>query len=276
SLVPGETPGTDSIRQAADFPKINFWKERTWTNHVKSLRGTIRIGDTVGQRGKGRSAKGINVACLYLEEVDGTPVDGYYIRGARRWAAGFIKYLQKHNIGGTSWTEIDISARETFIRGLRQKFPEFQACEDNWKGHAFMSDLYYERAVRKGHTTTQKLKPTVSDLEDAKYSLQSTRSPSPIDALDAPSKAPTALHDAAPPSVNIATPSVVTALEPNINRTRARSPTDEHEAGPSKRPNLDNSRINMDVDGDGDAGMVDLPPDVRAKGKGRAFAYTKV
>ncbi|CDO74656.1 hypothetical protein BN946_scf184874.g2 [Trametes cinnabarina] len=245
-LLPGEEPGTDRLRYSTDFPKVKFWQQSAWNDHEKTLKGSVQIGQVVGVKGKSRSAQGENVSCLFVEDANGVPVDGHYIRRAREFATNFLDYLKAHTKNVGKWEKVDIRAREAFIDALRRKFPEFQVCEDNWKGHQLMKSIYYDRVARPPRTG--KPKQESADLEDAKYVLDAT---SPLEVTLSPEvsthspidpKTSTLPQDDQARSSQDAAPTTSDAqgehpdlIVPTLKRP---CPTPGPDAAPSKRPNL--------------------------------------
>ncbi|OJT11599.1 hypothetical protein TRAPUB_11885, partial [Trametes pubescens] len=228
SLFPNEEPGTDCLRQARDFPKLKWWKENSWRAHIKASKGSSKIGKSTGNLGKTHAANGENVSCLYIEDADGVAVDGHCIRRLREFAANTLMYMkeQKLLLGVPRWEEVDVRVRETCVDALRRKWPELQACEDNWKTHVFMKEAYYENIVRPPRPS-KKMEPDAVSLDNAQYVVDDRFSPSPID------------EDPPPSLLTITAATCSSAPRPKPRPKRKSPPASETSgAGPSKRPNL--------------------------------------
>ncbi|KAL1942996.1 hypothetical protein VTO73DRAFT_4667 [Trametes versicolor] len=228
SLLPDEEPGTDCLRQARDFPKVlKWWKENSWRAYLKAGRGSSKIGNSTGNQGKTRAANGENVSCLYIEDADGVAVDGHCIRRLREFAANTLTYMKEHKLllGATRWEDVDVRVRETCVDALRRKFPELQACEENWKTHVFMKEAYYENIGRPPRV--RKTEPVPVSLNDAEYVVDDDFNPSPID-------------DNPPTSLPTATATISSSAPQPKPRPKRKTPPDSETAGagPSKRPHL--------------------------------------
>ncbi|CDO75444.1 hypothetical protein BN946_scf184693.g13 [Trametes cinnabarina] len=218
SLLSDEQPGSDSLRRRADFPKVKYWTAQSWNQHEKKAKGSVRVGENIGQSGRARAATGENVSCQYIEDARGIAVDGFCVKRIRDFTYNFIAYMKKHKYAEPRWDDVEVSVRETFIEAIRRKWPEFQLCEANWKAHHMMAGCYYDKVTRPPRSKKEDQSAAAAnvDLNDAKYILD--------DSDNSP------LVSSGPPR----TTSVVTAP------SKREHPMHEGHAvvGPSKRPRL--------------------------------------
>lgn len=206
---------------------MKWWKENSWRAYLKAGRGSSKIGKSTGNQGKTRAANGENVSCLYIEDADGVAVDGHCIRRLREFAANTLTYMKENKLllGATRWEDVDVRVRETCVDALRRKFPELQACEENWKTHVFMKEAYYENIGRPPRV--RKTEPVPVSLNDAEYVVDDDFNPSPID-------------DNPPTSLLTATATISSSAPQPKPRPKRKTPPDSETAGagPSKRPHL--------------------------------------
>ncbi|KAI1788089.1 hypothetical protein LXA43DRAFT_975005 [Ganoderma leucocontextum] len=175
SLLPGEEPGYDCVRAAKDFPNLKFFIDRKWNEWRNKKNQATRIGDE-RVRGKKKSSQGENHTAQFIERPDGSTADGDYVNSARRFCREFISLTR--NAGyplPSSWGEADLWLQEVFYAALRRKFPLFQLCHNNSKGHALMSGVYYDSFVRKLSKSSKPRKSVgeAVDLDDAQYTIKS-------------------------------------------------------------------------------------------------------
>jgi hypothetical protein len=65
------------ICSRSQYPLNNYWTKQEWRHADNANRNTSDLDSTRGgARGRTRSAKGENVMMLYIEHIDGTPVNG--------------------------------------------------------------------------------------------------------------------------------------------------------------------------------------------------------
>ncbi|RDX40844.1 hypothetical protein OH76DRAFT_1299103, partial [Lentinus brumalis] len=112
SLLPGESPGYDCERSAADFSQCKFFCDTVWNTHRKSKRGITTVGQVIGRRG--RKPRGTNTdAHAFLENVDGAPAGAREYEVARQWAHDILDICigLGVNLPG-SWKDVDIRIRQ--------------------------------------------------------------------------------------------------------------------------------------------------------------------
>jgi hypothetical protein len=69
-------PGTIILLEC-NYLGIKYWKKETWKVHKKKLRDSLKISNQQsGSWGGVRLAQGNNIMMQYLEEVNGTMVNG--------------------------------------------------------------------------------------------------------------------------------------------------------------------------------------------------------
>ena len=61
----------------SEYPHIKYWTKQQWKENENSTKDASDLVDNKDKtRGGTRSEKGENVMMLYIEHIDGTPIDG--------------------------------------------------------------------------------------------------------------------------------------------------------------------------------------------------------
>jgi hypothetical protein len=66
----------DEPARREDYPDVRFWTRRDWIDR-SALENDTMILDSSSRRGKTRASRGINVTMRYVEDENGTVVDGH-------------------------------------------------------------------------------------------------------------------------------------------------------------------------------------------------------
>ncbi|KAG2141321.1 hypothetical protein DEU56DRAFT_940811 [Suillus clintonianus] len=146
----GNTVTTSSANEADkdlspdEYKDVNFWTRSKWTLHVQAEKAVAKLGSSAAtQRGSTRLAKGENVACQFIEDAAGVPVDGHRAKAAR---SVFSAYLHQLNQAGvklpTSWSQVPLDLKEGFYHAIRTNYIEFRYCADNWKAEHLAMQNY--------------------------------------------------------------------------------------------------------------------------------------
>jgi hypothetical protein len=77
-----------------DFPKFSFWKK---TDYTGSNSDALVVNGVLGSKGKTRVTKGINVTARYIENHNGTIVNGHQVTNMRAVANQVFHQLLKCN-----------------------------------------------------------------------------------------------------------------------------------------------------------------------------------
>lgn len=140
SLKDQENKRDEPLRRE-DYPDVQFWTRRDWLDRSGQESDTMVL-DNSGRRGKTRASQGINVTMRYMEDENGTVVDGHRATEMRRYAR--LIWVNMANNGGPppSWGKVDVKLSQTYCREMRQKFPELALCDLDWKADQIATDNY--------------------------------------------------------------------------------------------------------------------------------------
>ncbi|KAG1771400.1 hypothetical protein EV702DRAFT_1202007 [Suillus placidus] len=146
--------GNSSMKEAdkeldpADYQGIKFWTCSKWSHHLQAIKNVTKIDRNSSEactsmRGSSRLAKGENVACQFIEDADGEPVDGHRAKTMRNV---FSSYLHQLNQGDVklppTWSQVALDIKEGFYHAIRSNHVEFRYCADNWKAEYLATHNY--------------------------------------------------------------------------------------------------------------------------------------
>ncbi|KAG2362745.1 hypothetical protein BDR07DRAFT_1376296 [Suillus spraguei] len=172
-----DTVATSSANEADrdlspdDYKHVNFWTCSKWTLHVQAEKAVTKLGSssTSTQRGLTRLAKGKNVACQFIEDATGVPVNGHRAKAAH---SVFTTYLHQLNQAGvklpSSWSQVPLDLKEGFYHAIRMNYIEFRYCTDNWKAEHLATQNYSQWQLEE-----RMIKATTSQ-DDGKAAESST------------------------------------------------------------------------------------------------------
>jgi hypothetical protein len=130
-----------------DYPLIKYWYKVSLKTEKK---GTSDVGS--GARGGTRLANGENVMHFYIENVDGTPVDGSVVTAMREDARSIWESFSRRDIAPRKWGKATMEVRDEYVRVMETKWPMLRYCENHWKVHAIATINYpawYRGCVRR-------------------------------------------------------------------------------------------------------------------------------
>ena len=134
----------DNLTQAArreDYPDVRFWTRRDWIDR-SSQENDAMVLDSGSRRGKTRASQGINVTMLYVEDENGTAIDGHRAAEIRQYARLIWVHMSNNGELPTSWGKASIKLSQSYCREMRQRFPELALCELDWKADQIATDNY--------------------------------------------------------------------------------------------------------------------------------------
>ncbi|KII83654.1 hypothetical protein PLICRDRAFT_180256 [Plicaturopsis crispa FD-325 SS-3] len=127
----------------SDYPNVKFWRKSTYTSHMKASAGTTDLHRGPPQRGHARMAGGINVKMLYVEDKNGTPVDGYVAQHIREYARSIWNNLAKVGRAPRVWKrDGNAETLREYWREMGLRFPLLRLCESDWKADQIAIDYY--------------------------------------------------------------------------------------------------------------------------------------
>lgn len=140
TTFPATSVPSDISLNQEDYPNVKFWCKQDWLNHVKENGNSTDVTEIT--RGKSLISKGINKSVKYIEDTEGTPIDGYRLRDIRSHARALWATFQSLGRLPPSWGKADAEIARTYRREMRLKFPEFALCENDWKADFLATENY--------------------------------------------------------------------------------------------------------------------------------------
>ncbi|KAH7925319.1 hypothetical protein BV22DRAFT_1129079 [Leucogyrophana mollusca] len=115
---------------------VRYWTRDAWNTH-KGLSGAVAKiesdDSTTRKRGSTRLALGENIACLYIEDKTGNPVSGFRAKEMRATVLAFFKTCHTRGVLAMTWYKMELEVRTWYYHIMRNKYPEFTLCANNWK-----------------------------------------------------------------------------------------------------------------------------------------------
>ncbi|KJA13935.1 hypothetical protein HYPSUDRAFT_209121 [Hypholoma sublateritium FD-334 SS-4] len=162
--IPATTKYQPALRRE-DYPRVRFWTRQDWNaasqEQILELEQPdeseafpeldIEEGDEPKEpspagracaRGKHRSAQGINVAMKYIENEEGTVIDGYRGAEIRRYARSLWVQMALDDKLPKAWGNADATSLSTYNDSMAQRFPELRLCASDWKANMVAIDNY--------------------------------------------------------------------------------------------------------------------------------------
>ncbi|KAG2336347.1 hypothetical protein BDR05DRAFT_1005946 [Suillus weaverae] len=185
----------DKELDPADYQGIKFWTRSKWSHHLQAIKNVTKIDHNSSEactsmRGSSRLAKGKNVACQFIEDADGEPVDGHRAKTMRNV---FSSYLHQLNQGDVklppTWSQVALDIKEGFYHAIHSNHVEFRYCADNWKAEYLATHNYsqwYKYHILLIHGQKQDRSVAMDNDKCVKPSssrtkkLKAERTPSPL------------------------------------------------------------------------------------------------
>lgn len=171
TLKDQENKQNEPVRRE-DYPDVRFWTRRDWLDRSGQESDTMLL-DNSGRRGKARASQGINVAMRYVEDENGTVVDGHRATEMRRYARLIWVHMANSGELPVSWGKADVKLSQTYCREMRQRFPELALCDLDWKADQIATDNY--PSWFKNWSESSQKAPVKHEQEDTSAALNPKR-----------------------------------------------------------------------------------------------------
>lgn len=172
---------------ATDFPQVKYWNKQAWKLYESECKNSTDLQTASGKRGATRSAQGINVMMLYIENSDGTLVSGVVAAQIREHARsiwrGFHSALKSVP---ERWGDASMDMRAEFFFDMESQFYPLRLCDNHWKAQAIATAIYpnwYKTFIKK--RVTVKAEADLDEEPAAKRLKFETR-----DSTEAPEAGP--------------------------------------------------------------------------------------
>ncbi|KAI0290604.1 hypothetical protein BC826DRAFT_1106374 [Russula brevipes] len=189
------------------YPQIRFWTKLDWKRHESNRKDTSDLEPkaTSSARGGARSSKGENVMMLYVENADGTIINGALASEIRDFARSIWRGFYLRGVAPEKWGNASKDIREEYYSQMEAKFDILQYCDNHWKAHAVATTIYsqwHHVSHKKKHVPAK----DESDLDDEPLKKRVRTSETAMD-----------IHDTRPPQPEH---QGVTAIAPAPSTTR--------------------------------------------------------
>jgi hypothetical protein len=177
----------------SDYPHITYWYKQEWTQVKNNKNNTSRVPAS-GERGGGRSAKGINVTLLFIQEEDGTPVSGTTTNDIRALARSIWRSFYREGLAPEKWGDATKEVMDHYIHQMENEWDVLRLCDNHWKAKMVATLTYsqwyggFDRKMKatKGDKPTTKKRRISTEEPDASSPSPppEARSPSPSSETD--------------------------------------------------------------------------------------------
>jgi hypothetical protein len=140
--LPTSAPSVEPVPLKENYPQVDYWHKRDWISSKKITKGTSDLNDEKPSRGGKRASQGINVAMKYIQDEDGTVIDGHRTTHMRTIAAGIWGALADAGVAPLTWGKGALGIREEYNKEMRRHFLELALCESDWKAEQIAIDNY--------------------------------------------------------------------------------------------------------------------------------------
>ena len=132
---------SEQLLNHSDYPKVRFWFRKDWVNRKKEKSGITKVNESSTTADKGR-AIGANVTLRYVEDEQGTVIDGFRGSEMRKFAQSIWCQLARAGKAPRSWGKAELDVAAHYRREMRHHFPELGLCEYDWKADQLATDNY--------------------------------------------------------------------------------------------------------------------------------------
>ncbi|KAF8237525.1 hypothetical protein L208DRAFT_1247089 [Tricholoma matsutake] len=100
----------------------------------------MHIGDSA--QGKTCAAQGENVTLRFIEDENGTVIDGFRAMVMHRFARELWAGLNSIGKAPKTWGKVDAAVAAQYWNEMEWKFPELRLCDNHWRSD-FIATLNY-------------------------------------------------------------------------------------------------------------------------------------
>lgn len=168
-----------------DYPMVRFWKSSSYEGPKGQDTADPMIGSTHRSGGRALMALGINKWHRYIENEDGTIIDGHEVSAVNELGRSLFTTFYEAGVAKPKWSDMDYSTREVYYQEMCKAWPQFRLCKDNWKLKLHTSKIYsgwaksrqlikLEPDIKSEDIKTEKTEKTV-DSQPARTSIPAKR-----------------------------------------------------------------------------------------------------
>lgn len=115
------------VAERENYPLVKFWYRHEWNtaenNHVAHI----------GAHGKARAAQGENVTLRFIENENGSIIDGFRATALRRFARELWAGLNSVGKAPKTWGKVDAAVATQYRNEMERRFSELRLCDNSWK-----------------------------------------------------------------------------------------------------------------------------------------------
>jgi hypothetical protein len=134
---------------------VRYWNRKIWKSIAGTRKDTFEVQTKNRSCGGTRSSKGENVMMLYIEDANGTPIDGNTASGIRELARSIWRNLYERGIAPETWGQATMEVCEEFCREMESEYLVLRLCNYHWKANTIATAIYSQWH----RTYYRKLKP---------------------------------------------------------------------------------------------------------------------
>ncbi|KAH8995169.1 hypothetical protein EDB83DRAFT_2325102, partial [Lactarius deliciosus] len=147
---PEAGPSTQQLMKPlvrSDYPLVKFWTKLAWKIYSDTINDSSNLVPGDNRQGGTRSAQGINVMMLYIENADGTSIDGIVAGQIRDFARSIWHRLLLRKAAPDKWGDAPSDVREHYYYDMEVKYEVLRYCEGHWKAQAWHSTFVKKRGA---------------------------------------------------------------------------------------------------------------------------------
>lgn len=127
----------------SEYPLVKYWTRQQWKENENTSKDASDLLESKDKpRGGTRSARGENVMMLYIEHVDGMPIDGAMAAQIREHARMVWKDFYQRGKAPEKWTDASRDVREEYLREMEGRWEVLRYCDNHWKANKVATSLY--------------------------------------------------------------------------------------------------------------------------------------
>ena len=192
------------------------------------------INELPASKGKTCVTKGINVTARYIEEVDGTVVNGHQVSDMRSLTSQVFQQLLKHNAAPAKFKSITREGFQFYLYHMYSNFRFLRFCEGHWKVIRLGSTTY--SGWFRNHVSDPEERAIKAEVTRREVSVAPKKRPAPTISTQAPKKTklamaalPTPIRSPTPEeSMYLDEPDLPESVEP-VAHAELQQPTSKHE-----------------------------------------------
>ena len=123
----------------SDLPQIQFWFRQEW-RVVENMKKDS--SEVAGPHGGTRLAQGENVNMQFLEDADGTLVNGTLAHDIRSFAKSIWRGFYDRGMAPKTWGSMSRAVEDEYIREMETRWPLLRYCDNHLKVNHLATQTY--------------------------------------------------------------------------------------------------------------------------------------